>query len=370
NLLKGNKEVFNIFTSKLSDISESPNYDWLIPSNINNTDVTNGGDDYKIKVVVFDYTTGQTQALDYSDNFFSIIGNSSSSSSSSSPSTSGTLTAITGGLDHLSADATVLNGTVINPNKENVSYYFHYSKDDPSSAQVIETNWTSINYSSLQNVSAYISGLSSGTKYVYRLYAYSHTTGKVVSGELKYFTTLSSSSSSSVNYSYITVINPNGGQVIKNANTVISWSITPFSSKNFGINLLYDNDDLAANIRTCNSLSLTNTDGTYHFYNWKAGFDANNQEIPNGKYKILVYDCAGGTVSGYGNSFDLISLSSSSSSSSLTSNNTNTYRQTSNYTSSSSQEISLSQLVELFIALGIISPDKANFARASVKAAR
>src|SRR3989338_9335904 len=42
-----------------------------------------------------------------------------------------------------------------------------------------------------------ISDLSSETKYVYRFYAYNHTSGKTISGDLKSFKTLSGSSNSS-----------------------------------------------------------------------------------------------------------------------------------------------------------------------------
>lgn len=262
---------------------------------------------YTVRAVASDCRGGSNE------NLFSVdIGNSSSSSS-----TSGILSATTGYADHSSTNAT-LHGTINNPNKENFYYYFNYRKETESSTQTKQTSIVYHNNSdaiSYNVASAIFSGLTPGTKYVYRLYAYSYTTGKTVSGELKSFTTLNSSNSSSLNYSYITVLSPNGGVWAKNTNIIISWYITPFSDKNFGINLLYDNGNLAANIRTCSSSSTIVSSNGIDSYNWKAGFDANNKEIPNGKYKILVYDCAGGTASGYGNSFDLVSINSSSNSS-------------------------------------------------------
>ena len=122
-------------------------------------------------------------------------------SSSSSSSTSANHTATTGSVTNLTSTTATLNGTVNPKGESDVKYIFAYRKGSDSSSL---TKYSPSLYQSISSsgssdvsVSADISGLSSGTKYVYRLYAYSSTTGKTVNGELKSFTTSGSSSSSS-----------------------------------------------------------------------------------------------------------------------------------------------------------------------------
>ena len=121
----------------------------------------------------------------------------SSVSSVSSSSSSATLTAKTGSaLDRTSTSAN-LNGT-INPKGENVSVYFKYRKASESFDATKTTEWVSTGSRSNDvTTSIKISGLSSGTEYVYRFYAYNHTSGKTINGDLKSFKTLSASTGSS-----------------------------------------------------------------------------------------------------------------------------------------------------------------------------
>ena len=120
-----------------------------------------------------------------------------SSSSSSSSSTSANHTAKTGSALDITSTSASLNGT-INPKGENISVYFKYRKESGSSDATKTTNWTSTGSKSNDVItSVKISDLSSGTKYVYRFYAYNYTSGKTINGDLKSFTTSSDSSSSS-----------------------------------------------------------------------------------------------------------------------------------------------------------------------------
>ena len=121
--------------------------------------------------------------------------------SSSSSSNSANHTAITELATNIASTTATLNGTV-NPKGESVYYQFFYRKESESSKSDQATSYIFAGSGSSDvSVSAQITGLSPGTKYVYQLYAYSYTTSKEVNGELKSFTTLaSSSSSSSVSY--------------------------------------------------------------------------------------------------------------------------------------------------------------------------
>lgn len=110
--------------------------------------------------------------------------------------TSSSLSVTTGGVEYTSKyDQVNLMGTVNNPNNESYYYYFNYRKETESSDQTKRVASTRLDNNQISGVSASIVNLPPGTKYVYRLYAYSYTTGKTISGELKSFTTLSSSSS-------------------------------------------------------------------------------------------------------------------------------------------------------------------------------
>lgn len=122
---------------------------------------------------------------------------SSLSSTSSSSSSFASLTAITGSALDTTSTSANLNGT-INPQGQNVSIYFNYRKESESSDATKTTGWVStFSKSNDTTTTVTVSALSPGTKYVYRFYAYSYDTGKTVSGELKSFTTLAGSSSSS-----------------------------------------------------------------------------------------------------------------------------------------------------------------------------
>ena len=114
-----------------------------------------------------------------------------------SSSTSANHTAKTGSALDITSTSASLNGT-INPKGENISVYFKYRKESGSSDATKTTNWTSTGSKSNDVItSVKISDLSSGTKYVYRFYAYNYTSGKTINGDLKSFTTSSDSSSSS-----------------------------------------------------------------------------------------------------------------------------------------------------------------------------
>ncbi|MBM2817717.1 MAG: hypothetical protein HW401_307, partial [Parcubacteria group bacterium] len=119
------------------------------------------------------------------------------SSSSSSSSVSANHTATTGLATKIASTTATLNGEV-NPKGESVYYQFFYRKESESSEATKKTSYIFAgNGTSTVSVNAGITDLSSGTKYVYRLYAYSYATQKTVNGELKSFTTATSSSSSS-----------------------------------------------------------------------------------------------------------------------------------------------------------------------------
>ncbi|MEK7070102.1 MAG: fibronectin type III domain-containing protein, partial [Patescibacteria group bacterium] len=123
--------------------------------------------------------------------------NNSNSQQSAATANAATLTAKTGSaLDRTSTSAN-LNGT-INPKGENVSVYFKYRKASESFDATKTTEWVSTGSRSNDvTTSIKISGLSSGTEYVYRFYAYNHTSGKTINGDLKSFKTLSASTGSS-----------------------------------------------------------------------------------------------------------------------------------------------------------------------------
>jgi len=132
---------------------------------------------------------------------FKVSGTSSSSSSSEASSSSfGPYSTVTGSASNITSTSTTLNGTII-PNGNSLSYIFAYRKNSESSSAtkyVPFNSYTSIGSTSGDvSVSADISGLSSGTKYIYRLYVWNSKTKKVTSGLVKYFTTSGGSSSSS-----------------------------------------------------------------------------------------------------------------------------------------------------------------------------
>lgn len=124
---------------------------------------------------------------------------SSSSSSSSSTSSSYSYTATTKDATSVTSTSATLNGTV-NPGGEKVYYVFSYRKESESSSN---TKYAPSGYGSAGNgtsdvsISADISDLSSGTKYVYRLYVVNSSGKNATYGDLKSFTTSGGSSSSS-----------------------------------------------------------------------------------------------------------------------------------------------------------------------------
>src|SRR3989338_1010170 len=133
---------------------------------------------------------------------FKASGTSSSSPSKASSSSTGSYSIVTGSASKITSTSATLNGT-ITPNGNSLSYTFAYRKNSESSSAtkyVPSNTYTSIvSTSGDVSVSADISGLSSGTKYIYRLYIWNSKTEKVTSGLVKYFTTSSGSSNSSAN---------------------------------------------------------------------------------------------------------------------------------------------------------------------------
>ena len=124
---------------------------------------------------------------------------STTSSSSSSSASTGSYSAVTGSASNITSTSATLNGT-ITPNGNSLSYVFAYRKnsENSSATKYAPSTYTSIDGTSGDvSVSADISGLSSGTKYIYRLYVYNSATQKTTSGSVKYFTTSSGSSNSS-----------------------------------------------------------------------------------------------------------------------------------------------------------------------------
>jgi len=70
-VIKDGREVYNPLTAALNTVNYGY-YDWLIPSNIYNPDITSGGS-FKIRAKIYNYTTGQTIASDDSNTPFSIV---------------------------------------------------------------------------------------------------------------------------------------------------------------------------------------------------------------------------------------------------------------------------------------------------------
>jgi len=144
--------------------------------------------------LTFKYSVAACSGSDCSAYSNSVSTNSPSQCSSSS---SASLTAKTGNALDITPSSASLNGT-INPKGENVSVYFKYRKESESAEATKTTDWMSTGSRSNDfTASVKISGLSSGTKYVYRFYAYNHTSGKTIYGDLKSFRTSSGSSNSS-----------------------------------------------------------------------------------------------------------------------------------------------------------------------------
>ena len=133
---------------------------------------------------------------------------SSSSSSKASSSSTGSYSTVTGSASNITSTSATLNGT-ITPNGNSLSYIFAYRKNSESSSAtkyVPSNTYTSIGSTSGEvSVSADISGLSSGTKYIYRLYIWNSKTEKLSEGLVKYFTTSSDSSSISSSSANITL---------------------------------------------------------------------------------------------------------------------------------------------------------------------
>ena len=151
--------------------------------------------------VIFKYSVAACDGNNCSAYSDSVSVNSPSkcdnSSNSSSSSNSANLTAKTGSADNITSNSARLKGT-INPQGENISVYFKYRKSLESSETTKITDWMSTG--SISNDFAAdikISRLSSGTTYVYRFYAYNHTSEKTINGDLKSFKTLSASTGSS-----------------------------------------------------------------------------------------------------------------------------------------------------------------------------
>jgi len=144
--------------------------------------------------------TKMTQNRNVNVSFKASGTSSSSSSSKASSSSTGSYSTVTGSASKITSTSATLNGT-ITPNGNSLSYIFAYRKNSESSSAtkyVPSNTYTSIGSTSGDvSVSADISGLSSGTKYIYRLYVWNSKTEKVTSGLVKYFTTSSSESSSS-----------------------------------------------------------------------------------------------------------------------------------------------------------------------------
>ena len=162
--------------------------------------------------------TKMTQNRNVKVNFKTSGTSSSSSSSKASSSSFGPYSIVTGSASNITSTSATLNGT-ITPNGNSLSYIFAYRKNSESSSAtkyVPSNTYTSIGSTSGDvSVSADISGLSSGTKYIYRLYVWNSKTKKVISGSVKYFTTSGGSSSSSLSSSRHTIkVN------IKNASTI------------------------------------------------------------------------------------------------------------------------------------------------------
>jgi peptidoglycan hydrolase-like protein with peptidoglycan-binding domain len=115
----------------------------------------------------------------------------------------------------------------------------------------------------------------------------------------------------------ITVTAPIGGEYKRGENIGISWTHNAAYNTEFGINLLKEasnglgGGDLAANIKLCEGSPENSRAQVYWWGN--AGKDINGRTVPDGKYYVLVYDCAGGTMSGESERpFSLVTGSSSS----------------------------------------------------------
>ncbi len=120
----------------------------------------------------------------------------------------------------------------------------------------------------------------------------------------------------------ITVTSPNGGETLqKGSNTFINLKFSPYVPLGgFVINLLRSDTDIAvAHLKYCSLENVTydNATPSNASWQWKVGYDADGKEIPNGSYRILVYDCGdkndtvwkGGTASAKSNIFSIVSPS-------------------------------------------------------------
>ncbi len=103
------------------------------------------------------------------------------------------------------------------------------------------------------------------------------------------------------------VISPNGGQTITKGDMIkIEWDYFPNPATNFAIILKNGGTmDNVAQIRYCDS-SKYYQEGNRYSFDWKAGYDAKGVEIPNGNYKVLIYNC-GNTQDVSDSSFTIVS---------------------------------------------------------------
>jgi len=69
-ILKDGREIYFPLAVALSSVNYDY-YDWLIPADINNSYITDGGN-FKARVRIYNYLTGQVIATDDSDNYFTI----------------------------------------------------------------------------------------------------------------------------------------------------------------------------------------------------------------------------------------------------------------------------------------------------------
>ena len=175
---------------------------------IENSSVVTACSSYTSKNDIRTCKVKMTKNQNLTVNFKASGTSSSSSSSKASSSSAGSYSTVTGSASNITSTSATLNGTII-PNGNSLSYTFAYRKNSESSSatKYAPSNiYTSIGSASGDvSVSADISGLSSGTKYIYRLYVWNSKTEKLTEGLVKYFTTSSDSSSSSSSSSNITL---------------------------------------------------------------------------------------------------------------------------------------------------------------------
>ncbi len=92
----------------------------------------------------------------------------------------------------------------------------------------------------------------------------------------------------------ITVTSPNaGGTFQKGSMMKIEWIYLPLPSDKFAVNLLYgDQDVAAAHLKYCDTNYIQSSVAEKYFsWDWKVGYDVDGKEIPDGSYRIFVYNC-------------------------------------------------------------------------------